>query len=222
MNSNGKFGPTDTRLQQTLAIMLVGLIGGCGPPKMAPIPTKTIPEFAYRTSSEGLEVAVDAWTDHNRVKKHFGMDLLSRQIIPFEVAFANIGAEGGFLLQPESLVILDDKGLQGIESAPGGVASSGLDPAAFVVTYFGISQILAVGLSALAEEGHQDVQDVRRHMNSLQFTDRPLYRSDSNRGFIYLRFADPGDLTKAAAIKFHVKNVRSRQEKALVVPLKER
>jgi hypothetical protein len=222
MNSNEKFGATDARLQRTLAVVFVGLIGGCGPPKMAPIPTKSIHEFAYRTSSEGLEVAVDAWADHDRVKKHFGIDLLSRQIVPFEVAFANVGAEGGFLLQPESLVILDDKGLQGIASASSGVASSGLDPAAFVVTYLGISQVLAVGLSALAEEGYQDAQDVRRHMNSLQFTDRPLYRSDSNRGFIYLRFADPSDLTKAAAIEFRVKNVRSRQEKTLVVPLKER
>jgi len=200
----------------------VGLVAGCGSPKTAPISAKATNDFAWRISSEGFEIAVDPWFDRGQVRKHFGIDLLSRHIVPFEIVFANVGAKGGFLLQPESLVILDDKGLQGIESAPGGVASSGLDPAAFVVTYFGISQILAVGLSALAEEGYQNVQDVRRHMNSLQFTDRPLYRSDSNRGFIYLRFADPGDLTKAAAIKFHVKNVRSRQEKVLVVPLKER
>jgi hypothetical protein len=212
---------THLRRGRTLAVICAALIAGCGSPKMAPIPRKTVGEFACRTSSDGFEVAVDPWMDRDRVKKHFGMDLLSRHIVPFEVVFANVGAEGGFLLQPELLVLLDDKGRQGTESASGKIAPSGRDPAAFMVTYLAISQVLAVGLAALAEEGYQDTQDVRRQMDSLQFTDRPLYRSDSNRGFIYLRFADLTDLANAAAIRFRVKNVRSRQEKTLVVLLKE-
>ena len=204
-----------------LAVICLGFVAGCGSPKMTPIPPKPIDEFAWRASSEGFEIAIDPWMDRDRVKKHFGMDLLSRHIVPLEVVIANVGAEGGFLLQPELLVILDDKGRQGTESASGGIAPSGLDPGAFMVTYLAISQVLAVGLTALAEEGYQDAQDVRRRMNSLQLSDHPLYRSDSNRGFIYLRFADLKDLAKAAAIKFRVKNVRSRQEKTLVVPLRE-
>ena len=205
-----------------LVFVLTGLIGGCGPPKMAPIPTKTMAEFACRTDSDGLEIAVDAWTNPDRVKKHFGMDLLSRQIVPFELAFANVGADGGFLLQPQSAVILDDRELEEIRSAPGGITPSGLDPVALGVTYLAISQAGAVILKVLSDEGYQDAQDVRRHMNSIEFVDRPLYKSDSNKGFLYLKFGDSGGLPKMAAVKFRVKNVRSRQEKTLIVPLKGR
>lgn len=222
MRLNGKFRLIDLRLQQTLAVAFAVLIAGCGPPKMAPIPTKTMAEFACRTSTDGLEVAVDAWTDHDRVKKHFGMDLLSCQIVPFEVAFANIGAEGGFLLQPEKVVILDDRGLQEIRSAPGGITPSGLNPIALGVTYFAVSQAGAIILKVISDEGYQDAQDVRRHMNSIEFVDRPLYKSDSNKGFLYLKFADIAYLPKMAAVKFRVKNVQSRQEKMLIVPLKGR
>ncbi len=221
MKSIGKSRLTGPSLPETLAVIFVGLATGCGPPKMAPIPTKTMPEFACRTSSEGLEVAVDAWTDRDRVKKHFGMDLFSRQIVPFEVAFANVGADGGYLLQPQSAVILDDKGLEEIRSAPGGIAPSQPDPTVAAIAFF-LSPAFAIGRAIITEEAYHDEQDVRRQMNSMQFIDRPLYRSDSNKGFLYLKFGDSGGLPKMAGVKFLVKNVRSRQEKALIVQLKRR
>lgn len=204
-----------------LISVLAGLIGGCGAPKMAPIPPKTIAEFDCRTSSEGLEVAVDVWTDRGRVKKHFGIDLLSRQIVPFEIAFANMGADGGYLLRPQLAVILDDKGLEEIRHATGRIAPSYLDPTVQGITLF-ISPAFAIGLTLITEEAYRDEQDVRRQMNLMQFIDRPLYKSDSNKGFLYLQFSDMTDLPKMAAVTFRVKNVRTRQEKMLIVPLKGR
>lgn len=188
---------------------------------MAPIPPKTIAEFDCRTSSEGLEVAVDVWTDRGRVKKHFGIDLLSRQIVPFEIAFANMGADGGYLLRPQLAVILDDKGLEEIRHATGRIAPSYLDPTVQGITLF-ISPAFAIGLTLITEEAYRDEQDVRRQMNLMQFIDRPLYKSDSNKGFLYLQFSDMTDLPKMAAVTFRVKNVRTRQEKMLIVPLKGR
>lgn len=220
--TTGKLCLTHLSRGRTLAVIFTVLVAGCGPPKLAPVPPKTMVEFTCRTSSEGLEIAVDAWTDRDRVKKHFGMDLLSRQIVPFEIAFANVGAEGGFLLQPELVVILDDRGLQEIRSASGWIVPSGLDPTVGIATYLAISQAFAIGLIIVAEEGYQDEQDIRRQMNSMQFIDRPLYRSDSNKGFLYLKFGDIANLPKVAAVKFRVKNVRSRQEKTLIVTLKGR
>jgi len=213
MNLNGKFGSADPRLQQTLAIMFVSLISGCGPPKMAPIPTKAIPEFAYRTSSEGLEVAVDAWTDHNQVKKHFGMNLLSRGIVPFEIAFVNVGAEGGYFLQPELATLLDETEMQRINSTPGWIYGYYPDPLLSVLSP--IYTIIAAGAS-------EDAKAVSRNMESARFMDRPLYRTDSNRGFIFLRFDDIGKFSQAVAVKFQTKNIRTLQEKTIIVPLKVR
>jgi len=210
--------------ESALALIVTVLIAGCSTsPRMEPIPRRTLAELSCRTSRGGLEVAVDPWTDAARVKRHFGMDLLSRQIVPFEVAFANAGAEGGFLLQPESATILDERGLQEIESASsGGVRASDFDPTVFLITYLGISQVFAAVYAVVAQDAYYDAQDIRRQMEKVQFIDRPLYRSDSNGGFFYLRFADMGDLQKAAAIRFRVKNVRSLEEKTVVVPLKSK
>jgi hypothetical protein len=204
-----------------LLLVLIGLVGSCGPPKMVPIPTKSLGEFDYRTSSEGLEIAVDPWTDPGQVKKHFGMDLLSRGIVPFELVFANVGADGGFFLQPQSIVILDDRGLEEIRSQTGRIAPSYLDPKVQGVTFF-VSPAFAIGLTLITEEAYRDEQDVRRQMNLMQFIDRPLYKSDSNNGFLYLQFDDMTDLLKMAAVAFRVKNIRTRQEKMLIVLLKER
>lgn len=218
---DGTYGVRVCRIgpEITLAVAIVGLITGCGSPEMAPIPTKTLAEFTCRTSSEGLEVAVDAWTDSSRVKRHFGIDLLSRQIVPFEVAFANIAAEGGYLLQPQAAVVLDDKGLEEIRAAPGGITPSYLDPRVVPAIDFLVSHALAIGVVLVTEEAYRDEQDVRRQMNSVRFVDRPLYRSDSNRGFLYLQFGDMAALPNIAAVMFHVKNVRTRQETILIVPL---
>jgi len=207
-----------------MAFIVTVLIAGCSTsPRMEPIPRRTLAELSYRTSSGGLEVAADPWTDAACVKRHFGMDLLSRRIVPFEVAFANVGAEGGFLLQPESAVILDERGLQEIKSASSaGVRASDFDPTVFLITYLGISQVFAVVYAVVAQEAYYDAQDIRRQMEKVQFIDRPLYRSDSNGGFFYLKFADMGDLRKAAAIRFRVKNVRSLEEKTVVVLLTSR
>jgi hypothetical protein len=207
-------------IQKTaIVFVLTGLISGCGSPKMAPIPSKTIAEFDCRTSSEGLEVAVDAWTDCSRVKKHFGMNLLASRIVPFEIAFANVGADGGYFLQPQSVIILDDKGIEEIRSARGH-----LDPTLTLMPsiFFYVTPALALGHAIIVAEPYRDEQDVKHQMNSMQFIDRPLYRSDSNKGFIYLKFGDIADLQKIAGIKFRAKNVGSRQEKTLIVSLKGR
>lgn len=218
---NGSLSRTCLTGKILWVLVLIGLIGGCGSPKMAPIPTKSLSDFACRTSYEGLEIAVDAWTDPDRVKKHFGIDLLSRQIVPFELMFANVGADGGFFLQPQSIVILDERELEEIRHATGRIAPSYLDPTVQGITLF-ISPAFAIGLTLITEEAYRDEQDVRRQMNLMQFIDRPLYKSDSNNGFLYLQFDDMTDLLKMAAVSFQVKNIRTRQEKMLIVPLKER
>lgn len=199
--------------KQAIVIMLSILVAGCSSPKVEPIPVKTIAEFTGRTSSGGLEIAVDTWTDPEKIQNHFGMNLLSKGIMPFEIAFSNVGAEGGFFLQPELAVILDETGQQRLDSGPGFIGGFYPDPMVSMISP--IYTIFAQGAS-------EDAEAVGRHMALARFSDRPLYRTDSNKGFIFPRFDDISKLSRAAAVKFQTKNVRTKQEKTIIVPLKGR
>lgn len=210
--------------QTILAAILVGLMAGCvSVPKMEPVPLRTMMEFSCRMNSNGLEIAVDPYTDSDRVIRHFGMNLLSHKIIPFEVLFANREAKGGFLLQPESAIVVDERSLEKADSAsPELIRASSSDPSRAIGLAVMLFPVPGLVFGLLVGDDYWDVQDVSRHMESVRFNDRPLYRSDSNRGFLYVKFADMGDVPKAAAVIFRVKDVRSGQEKTLIVPLKGR
>ncbi|MBN1361071.1 MAG: hypothetical protein JW993_10780 [Sedimentisphaerales bacterium] len=211
-----------------LIFVLTAMIGGCGTVstgKVYPVPHRTAVEFPFRASLDGLVIAVEPYTDSERVERHFGLNLLAHGFIPFEVLFVNEAGKGGFFLQPESAVLTDESGLDALKFASADTGVFHPDPSVprAVGGFFQMFSPLSVLISSLAltmEEGYRRFRDVSRRMESLGYSDRPLYPTDSKRGFLYLGLADVGELDKADAIVFRVRNVQSRQEKIMVVSLK--
>ena len=212
-----------------LVFFLTGLIGGCNSSmtkKTEPFQHRTIKEFSCRAYLDGFEIAVEPYSDQELVRRHFGTDLLSLKIIPIEVLFINRQASGGFLLQPESVVLTNDRGVEILELNLSNAGIPRSDTGPIIITsamlWLTVSQLLGLTVLHGVEEHSRLVEDICRNMESLQFLDRPLYPSDSNRGFIYLKCLDMTDFHKADAIKFRLKNVQSRQEKMIVVPMKRK
>lgn len=211
-------------LQSKLAIVVLSLITSCSSQvKMDPIPVMTISEFNCRAEWDGLEIAVDVYSDPERIKRHFGLNLLTRQIVPVQVVFQNTGRQGGFLLQPELAILLDKTYLEGPMSWREDATtlfSQKMDEAVIGTTML-ISHLLALGVAAFRQDAYFDAQEIVRRMESLKFSDQPIYHSESNSGFLYFKLGDIGNLVKVAGVKFCVMNIRSREKTTVVVPIEK-
>lgn len=197
------------------------LICGCGPPKMDPVPIRTIEELKCSTNYEGLEIAVDLYCDPTRVKRHFGTNLLTQQIVPVQVVFHNVEMQGGFLLQPELVVFMEQTGSEtesgrGYSKVPSPILNGEIAAIAMM-----LSPLVTLPVLLVQGDIVGDAVDIRNHMESLRFRDRPLYPSDSNSGFLYFKLDDITNLQKVVAVRFRVKNIRSREESAVVVPIRK-
>ncbi len=204
-----------------VTMMLAGLgvgILGCGSPKMEPLPSPTRETFRFATDCEGLEVAVDPYFEAGRIKKSFGADLLSHKIVPVRILFRNSRPEGAYLLQPASIAMLAEEGT----TTPGGNRDAAsdhaqsLDPYGDVILpgsllFSPLSLAAVVPLGFALDESRRDAADVARHMEYVQFQDRPLYPSNSNSGFVYFRLSSVKDLQRVSGLRFEIRNLRSQE-----------
>ena len=219
------------RMPFWLTTMLAGFglgVLGCASPRMEPLPPPTRETFRFSTNYEGLEIAADPYFDAERAKKFFGADLLSHEIVPVRISFRNTRPEGAYLLQPESVAMLEAKGVR-TTAANSDVSpdhSRSLDwygnvilPAS-LLSPLALVPILPLGFAL--DESRRDAIDVAKHMESVGFQDRPLYPSDSNSGFLYFRLSGTKDLERVSGLRFEIRNLRSREVIPVFVTIKDK
>ncbi len=214
-----------------LIAMCVGLgLGmlGCGSPKMEPLSAPTRETFRFSADFEGLEIAVDPYFEAERIQRDFGANLLSHGIVPIRVWFHNAAPEGAYLLQPESVVILEAEGtaaMTGNSNITSDHAKS-LDlygsvvlPGSLLFSPLSLAVVSPLGF-ALDESG-RDAADVARYMEYVRFQDRPLYPSDSNNGFVYFHLSSSKDLQRVSGLRFEIRNLRSQEATPVFIAFKD-
>jgi len=215
-----------------LTTMLAGLglgIFGCASPRMEPLPPPTRETFRFSTNYEGLEIAVDPYFEAERVRKFFGADLLSHDIAPVRISFRNTRPEGAYLLQPESVAMLEGNGMTTTAGNSDIVSdhSRSLDRYGNVILpgsllFSPLALVGVVPLGFALDESRRDAMDVAKYMESVGFQDRPLYSSDSNSGFLYFRLSGTRDLERVSGLQFEIRNLRSREVIPVSVTIKNK
>lgn len=208
------------------ASLALAVVAGCSSPRMEPLPAARADSFPISTNCAGLVVAADPYFDKARIKKHFGQNIVSRGVVPIRIIFSNTRSEGSYLLQPESISLLS---MDGIIPQPVADAKSAHPKTNTLPWYVGgpLAAVLvtSVGLATApvllaAEERQEDSRDVARQMEAIRFLDRPLYPSDSNSGFLYFRLSNVKDLHRISAMRFQIRDLRSKEDITVVLNLR--
>jgi hypothetical protein len=209
-------------------LVFVSMIStGCTSKSLPPPPLLATEAYPFGAESNGLKVAVEPWFDGAKVERHFGENFLSYGILPVRVFVVNGRTEGAYLLQPESVALLEGKG-----AVPAGSAS-GLDltsehakavGAASVIMQVTMlaSPLMALGpglVGSLYAARLRDAQEAANRMEYVRFQDRPLYPSDSNTGFLFFHLSEAKDLERVGGLRFQLQNLRTREVFTVVVDI---
>ena len=184
-------------LSRTVCVLAIVLsIGGCVSKKVGSL-TQYDPPHDISNSQERnrLTVAVEPWYEANRIKEHFGTNLLRSNVLPVFLKIQNDNPSGSYILLKDDCYLTDKEGASEIDK----LRNEGKSPetgskqmsAGFLLTAGSVilPALGAVGIPLVLEGGRQSANaSIIIHnlkLNELQTaTIRP---GSSHQGFLYFQ-----------------------------------
>ena len=77
---------------------------GCASIMPPDVEIQTTSQYLFYQEKEGLKIAIDPYTDRDRVKTYFGIDLLAEGVLPLLVIAENHNNEYSFFMQKDSIL----------------------------------------------------------------------------------------------------------------------
>jgi len=194
---------------------------------MEPIQVQRVSSYKLTAEQAGLGVAVDPYIETSRLKAHFGADLLARRVLPVLVVLENQDADGGFALLPNRCALLTG----GTSMGPGigdpftlqqkaEASRRGAIIGGATIMVFPLAAVAALPIVGSVQEEYRDARDMQKNMMRLALTVKPVYRGDSNSGFLYFR-TEGLDLSDSdLAIQVVGENIRTKEQVAFQLRLK--
>jgi len=215
-------------LRLTSVFLVSLLFAGCSTPvQIEPVQLQEVSSYRLTTKRAGFAAAVDPYFETARLKTHFGTDLLARGILPVLVVFRNYDAPGGFVLLPDLCMLvcgdteahIDQGDFLGVEEKRkdlrGAEVALGLSMMLFPITGLFTLPALASG-----EDEYLDAVEIVENMDKLALTPRPVYRGDSDSGFLFFRLENPDVVHRITAAWLIAENVRTNKRVMFILPFK--
>lgn len=103
------------RARIRLAFLLVGFLAvvfqsACASYELVQLPVREADLYPLAESKAGLTVAIDQMSDSQRVRRHFGADLVDKGILPIQVIVSNHG-DHRMRIRPSDVLMLRGKGV---------------------------------------------------------------------------------------------------------------
>jgi hypothetical protein len=214
----------------TLFFLLTVLLLGCSTaPYMEPVQVQPVASYKHTAEQVGLCVAVDPYFETERMKAHFGTDLLARNVLPVFVVMENRDADGGFALLPDRCALLTGRAAVGAgigdpfevelrQQAETIRRNQSIELAVGI-----ISPLVGAATASIAEstqEQYYDTRDMQKNVNRLALTVKSVYRSDSNSGFLYFSTKGFNPRSTDLAMRVVAENIRTGKQVVFTLTLK--
>jgi len=182
---------------------LIFLCFGCVSSKLQRVEPKPANQYAFCNKIEELTISIDPYLESNRNEDTFGVNLISKEIIPIFVVVEN-NCENTFLIEKKQMSLscfdsLDHK-LYAIDNNAKtevtkdrvktlggiGLAWGAVGTIASGFTVIGVPGILLVPLLSAVNES----QNITQHLVNSELPDQTIASNDKSSGFLYFQAND--------------------------------
>lgn len=188
--------------------------------KVHEVDIQSVSFYKFTGESAGLKVSADLFTDKVELSKFFGVDLISKGILPVFIILENQTSEDGFLLIKERCKLMlktsnpeNEKdyvyhNVQPSQPMLNYTSLNGIYP--FLLVLSPISPtILLVGVYASIYQENIDI--VVRNLEEKYLTDKIVYPGSSHHGFIYFKIDKKEYIANIVGISLEAQNIRTKE-----------
>jgi hypothetical protein len=215
--------------------MIFLALAACAHVEMDKVSAEVASSVRFKSQANGLLISIDPYMEEERLVRFFGVDLLSRGVLPLLIYFKNVDAEDGYVLLHEKSTLLmrssdseiaegnenrtDDQNLKTQESQEKGNSVTGFAAA---------SGIAAVGLTppgmlmfAFSQTAHENEELISRNIEDKKIMEKTVYPGDSQSGFIYFQLEKREAVEDLVAVHLEVRNIRTGEIISFLVEISE-
>ncbi len=178
------------RLMLVYLLSLMLILNGCTTLILEPYVGKRADQYKNYKIKNGLALATKPVIDSTESEKYFGVDLLSRKILPVFIVVENKSVSSSFTILKKSIKLIDENTLfnhaadndAGKEKAEGGaaVALTGAVLIALPLLFAGMKMV-------------SDATVIKHSISSQEFQIRTLSPGEKASGFLYFQIPDIKD-----------------------------
>ena len=193
------------------------ILAGCG------IHNTTAPNASsckFAGSNAGLKISAEPFTEKDKLRRFFGVDLLSKGVLPVLIVFENKNAEDGFSIVQEHAQLAIGKSNPDFEkdahTSPNVHATE--PPLTYSTSIQALLPIQALpvalligGVDQLVEGYHCAPAVVAQNLEEKKLTHKIVYPGSTHYGFLYFRIEGRDNAQNITRMVFDAKNIRTNE-----------
>lgn len=196
------------------------LLTGCATLQLPEVVVQPVSQYRLFQSKEGLVVSIDPFLEKRRVKELFGINLLSKGILPVLIVVENRSTDATFWLQKElsSLEMLNIKsiGKQVVTSSlEQGEIGMGEKVLTGVVAGVGavVPAVAIIGgpVVIIVAKSEANRQIIMQNLIKKELKERTITSGQSQHGFLYFKLPDKTAIETISAIQLKAMNLQKRE-----------
>ena len=212
-----------------MAIFLLLTYGCSSPVHMAPVSVNPSQSYRLQKETNGVVVAVDPYIEGDRLKEHFGTNLMQKKLLPVLFVIENREEKDGVMVESSQIMVMlrDKAATSATDQASVKVPTTGktLQGAISVLGYTGVFLPVAgmAGIALLpfllaAEHQRDTALKINDNLTKKALTDRTLYPGETASGFVYFPLSQPEQVSDVAGFVVKVKNLKTNQVVEVILP----
>ncbi len=217
-------------LKRRLIALYLLLAYGCGSPvHMAPVSVNPTQSYHLQKEASGVVVAVDPYMEGDRLKQHFGANLIQKKLLPVLFVIENREEKDGVMVESSQIMVMlrDKTATAATDQASVKVPATGktLQGAISVLGYSGVFLPVAgmAGIALLpfllaAEHQRDTALKINDNLTKKGLVDRTLYPGETASGFVYFPLSKPEQVSDVAGFVVKVKNLKTNQVAEVILP----
>lgn len=174
------------RFANCLCQTLLGILCGCSASRLPDYPIKPVTEYGLSKSEGGVTVAVHPMTDPKECENYFGMNLLKSDLLAVLVAVENKSADASYIIQKDSIRIVDAREALEGRSAVGNPDAANAVGGAVGVSIL-VSPLTALVLIPIAVNMTSNAAETRRNFAAKELHQETISPGVTKRGFAYFQ-----------------------------------
>lgn len=170
-----------------LSFMLI--LNGCTTLTLEPYVGQRVDQYKNYKIKNGLALATKPITDATESKKYFGVDLLSKKVLPVFIVVENQSVSSSFTILKKSIKLIDEKTFLGLADED---AEKYNNEEGDALAWTG-ALLLALPLLIAGNKMISDATVIKHSISSQEFQTRTLSTGEKASGFLYFHIPEVKD-----------------------------
>ncbi len=190
-----------------LAIALPIIIIGCTTVNLPDYSPKAFEQYHLYQTKDNLSIAIEPFYDKDKIKKYFGIDLLSHNILPMFVIAENQNPTSSFVLLKEQFSISKCDTKENVNFPYDGSMERVFTSSHTTADVLLISGSILLGF--VGAKMHADALAEKYNISAKELQSETISPNKSQNGFVYFRFQNIDDIAACSIANLKALNLQT-------------